>query len=115
MGLSVGLNTMMRALMAQQTALDTTSHNIANVNTPGYSRQRVNQVPIAPSDPSQAATPGNGVQTLGIQRIRDLFIDFQRRSDQGAASYYATKADSLGLTEAALNEPSGDGSLRQVL
>jgi flagellar hook-associated protein 1 len=115
MGLSVGLNTMMRALMAQQTALDTTSHNIANVNTPGYSRQRVVQVPVAPSDPTQVASPGNGVQTLGIQRIRDLFIDFQRRSDQGSASYYAAKSDVLQLAETTLNEPSGEGSLRQVL
>ena len=36
-----GLNTLLRGLQAQQQAIDTTSHNIANANTDGYSRQVV--------------------------------------------------------------------------
>ena len=35
-----GLETTLRGVLAQQQAIDTTSHNIANANTPGYSRQQ---------------------------------------------------------------------------
>ena len=38
-GTFVGLETALRALRAQQAAVDVTNHNIANANTPGYSRQ----------------------------------------------------------------------------
>ena len=37
-----GLNTVTRALIAQQQAVDVLNHNIANAATPGYSRQRAN-------------------------------------------------------------------------
>ena len=38
----MGLETARRGMFTQQTALHTTGHNIANANTPGYTRQRVN-------------------------------------------------------------------------
>ena len=41
-----GLETAKRGLVAQQTALSVVGHNIANANTLGYSRQRVNQTPL---------------------------------------------------------------------
>jgi flagellar hook-associated protein 1 FlgK len=39
MGLSIGLDIALQALRTQQIAVDVTSHNIANANTPGFSRQ----------------------------------------------------------------------------
>ena len=114
MALSVGLNTVMRALITQQQALDTASHNIANVNTPGYSRQRLRLASVGAANPSQPGLPGNGVQVLGTERIRDLFIDFQRRNQEQAAGYYSVQADSLKLVETSLGEP-GDSGLRQVM
>ena len=38
---SIGLNTGLKALLSARYMLDTIGHNIANANTPGYSRQRV--------------------------------------------------------------------------
>ena len=43
------IETSKRALFTQQAAINTTGHNIANANTPGYSRQRVNLVATRPS------------------------------------------------------------------
>ena len=48
------LGTALSGLMAFQRSLDTTSHNIANVNTDGYSRQRVNLVPDLQNLPAPA-------------------------------------------------------------
>ena len=41
MSISLGFNTAVRALITQQQALNTTAHNIANANTPGFSREDV--------------------------------------------------------------------------
>lgn len=114
MALSVGLNSVMRALLAQQQALDVASHNVANVNTPGYSRQRLRLASVSASNPSQPGLPGNGVQVIGTERIRNIFIDFQRRGQEQAAGYYAVKTDSLKLVETSLGEP-GESGLRQVM
>ena len=64
------------ALLTQQKAIDVTGHNIANVNTPGYSRQRVNMetntpIPFAPGQ------MGTGVNAVEIQRIYDSFLGVQ--------------------------------------
>ena len=64
--LSTGTN----ALLAFQRALATTSHNVANINTPGYSRQRVD---FATSDPAQMGfgTVGTGTRIADIRRVAD--------------------------------------------
>lgn len=64
--LSTGTN----ALLAFQRALATTSHNVANINTPGYSRQRVD---FTTADPAQMGygTVGNGTRIEDIRRVAD--------------------------------------------
>lgn len=66
------LNTGKSALFAFQRALTTTSHNIANVNTEGYSRQRVNFEAVSGGDGSLNYI-GGGVRVRNIQRIYDEF------------------------------------------
>ena len=63
-------------LQAFKTQLDTTSHNIANVNTDGYSRQRVGLTANTP-DFSGFGFTGNGVGVGSIQRITDEFLTSQ--------------------------------------
>lgn len=111
MGLSVALNTAMRALLAQQQAMDAVSHNVSNVNTPGYSRQRVRLSPVASADGTGV---GGGVSFDGVQRVRDLFVDFQMRQQKQGAGEAQARADSLNLVELALGEPSDNG-LRSVM
>lgn len=111
MALSVGLNTAMRALLTQQQAMDTVSHNIANLNTIGYTRQRAHLQSVPPAG---FPAVGGGVEVQQIERVRDLFLDLQMRTESSAEGSFRMQADSLALTELALNEPS-EGGLRNLL
>ncbi len=62
-----------RALLNEQAGIEVASHNISNVNTPGYSRQRVN-FETAPPLPSPWGPLGDGVRVQGITRAFDAFI-----------------------------------------
>lgn len=65
-------------LLAFRRSLDTTSHNIANVNTDGYSRQRVQIVTRTPEALSSGFV-GNGADVRTIERIYDQFVATQAR------------------------------------
>ena len=67
------LNNAVTGLLSFQRALSTTSHNISNVNTPGYSRQRVEFEANAPSFLGGSFF-GNGVHIEGVSRIYDQFL-----------------------------------------
>lgn len=111
MPISVGLNSAVRALLVHQQAMDAVAHNVANVNTPGYSRQRVHLGAVAPAGSSGV---GNGVELLGLERVRDLFVDYQLRAQSHGGGEFQARADSLGLVELAFGEPS-DAGLRAIL
>ncbi|MEW8500760.1 MAG: flagellar hook-associated protein FlgK, partial [Candidatus Thiodiazotropha taylori] len=72
-------------LVATRLALDTTGHNIANVNTDGYSRQRID---FATRLPSQSAVGfiGSGVDASEVRRQYDDFIAGQMRASSSVAS-----------------------------
>lgn len=115
MAISSGLDIAIRALMAQQHAVNTTSHNISNANTPGFSRQRVRLEAL----PGLAASPGlpsagGGVESLSVRRVRDVFVDYQIRVANHAAGRFEARAQSLQKAELVVNEPSDTG-LRAVL
>lgn len=115
MGMMITLDTAMRALLAQQAAVDTTSHNVANSATAGYSRQRVTMHAIPGSFVGDALPrPGMGVQVVNIDRVRDLFIDYQLRAQYQAAGQYDAQTESLQRLELVLSEP-GDSGLRASL
>lgn len=71
-----GLNIAYTGLLANNAALNTTSNNIANVQTEGYSRQKtVQQAASALQTFQTYGCAGAGVETLAIERIRDEFYD----------------------------------------
>lgn len=71
-----GLNIAYTGLLASNAALNTTSNNIANVQTVGYSRQQVLQQAASALQVFQTyGCAGAGVETLAIERIRDDFYD----------------------------------------
>jgi flagellar hook-associated protein 1 FlgK len=91
------LGTGLSSLRALQRALDTTAHNIANVSTPGYSRQRAE---FTTRQPSLVGTSwiGNGVNTSQVRRIYDQFLTSQSRSSSGNLARldaFATQAERL--------------------
>lgn len=110
-----GLEMAKKALSAQQSALYTTGHNIANANTDGYSRQRVNFQTSTPypsvgkNRPQIPGQVGTGVDAGHIERIRDEFLDKQYRSENSRAGYWSKQSDALKRMEELLNEPSDSG------
>lgn len=73
------LGTGLSSLRALQRALDTTSHNIANVSTPGYTRQRVD---FASRQPEMFGSNwiGTGVNATAVRRVYDEFLSTQVRN-----------------------------------
>jgi flagellar hook-associated protein 1 FlgK len=110
-----GLETTLRALLAQQAALDTTGHNISNANTEGYTRQTA---VLGASDALQVtdgtrqstiASIGTGVQIQAYNRIRDDFLDLQYRAQNMVLGQQSATANSLDEVETALAEPGQNG------
>jgi flagellar hook-associated protein 1 FlgK len=80
--MSVLLNNALTGLLTAQAGLRTTSNNTANVNTEGYSRQRVDQVAL-PGQTIGRVSIGNGVVVSGVDRIFDQFLVDQLRDATG--------------------------------
>lgn len=100
----VSLYTGLTAIRAAQTGLDTASHNVANVNTAGYTRQRVDLASRAPFY-SFAGPVGTGVDVAGIARTRDAFLDARFRTVTAESTWHGTTTELLTRTEAVLAEP----------
>ncbi|WP_144478054.1 flagellar hook-associated protein FlgK [Cytobacillus oceanisediminis] len=111
----MGLETARRGMFTQQSALHTTGHNIANANTPGYSRQRVNFAQTEPYPSASLNRPlipgqvGTGVKAESVQRVREGFLDTQYRSENNKLGYWENRAEALRKMEEILNEPSEEG------
>src|SRR5829696_635782 len=106
-----GLQTSLRGLLAQQRALDTTGHNIANASTVGYSRQEAVQ---GAAQGGAGAHIGSGVDVLAYRRIRDTFLDLQYRAQATRLGEEAGRAQGLDRAELALAEPSDNGINKQL-
>ena len=99
-GLIQGLETARRALLAHQAALNVTSNNLANVGTPGYSRQRPVLIPT-PSERTPDGIIGTGVKLDDIRRSRNYFVDLQIREEMGLAGKWSTRSETLSQVEKA--------------
>src|SRR5512137_1326100 len=104
-GLMQGLEIARRALLAHQSSLNVTGNNLANVATPGYTRQRAEMIP-SPSERTPEGILGTGVVMDGISRLRDVFLDTQIRDEMGLAGKWSARSDILNRVESVLNEPS---------
>jgi flagellar hook-associated protein 1 FlgK len=111
MGVStfVGIETALRGLRAQQQALEITGHNIANANTPGYTRESATLAASAPLQVAPGQLMGTGVDVTGYQRVRDTFLDVQLRAQTMLQGSSQATEDYLGQIEGVINEPSDTG------
>ncbi|MGB3160706.1 MAG: flagellar hook-associated protein FlgK [Carnobacterium sp.] len=108
------LNNATRGMNAQQSALQTTSHNVNNANTEGFSRQKVNMVAENPYTISGVGQLGTGVRISSIIRIVDPYVNKQLRNENSSLEMYKTKSDALGQLEAIFNEPSETGLNKSI-
>ena len=104
---SHGIEIGRRALQAQQASLNATGNNIANVNTPGFSRR---QVRLENAISSGQNGIGSGVDLEGVARQRSRFIDAQMRVQQQVLGRWEVLESAIGTIEAVFNEPAGAGS-----
>ena len=106
-----GINVASTALRAFQRGLDTVGHNVANVDTPGYSRQRVDLSAATPLDvrTGSAATLGMGVTVAGISRIKDAFLTVQRLDAAGDMGRLEGGQSQLKSVEGAFLDTDGAG------
>lgn len=94
-----------------QSTINTTSHNISNSNTVGYTRQRAKVVTSTPLSTGITGTGqmGTGAKVEAIERVRDTFIDYQVRSSNSKLGSVNIKNDILSQVEDIFNEPSDTG------
>lgn len=96
-----GLNIAYTGLLASNAAMNTTANNIANVQTDGYSRQRVVQQASRAIRVFQTyGCAGAGVDTLAIERVRDEFYDTKYWNNNANAGEYDIKQYYMNQIEA---------------
>jgi flagellar hook-associated protein 1 FlgK len=93
---------------AQQVIIQTAGHNIANVETDGYSRQRVELTP-SPEQHWTYGSVGTGVSITDITRARDSLLDDSYRNEASGAAASQLRHDLLSSVEGILGEPSDTG------
>ncbi|NLV22464.1 MAG: flagellar hook-associated protein FlgK [Syntrophomonadaceae bacterium] len=116
MSLFFGNNIALKGMMAQQAALNVALNNVANANTEGYSRQRVD---LQASNPISGIVYGeqlgSGVDVANIGRIRDEFLDYQLRTQTSELKAHTTVHDTLNNVEIVFNETARDIGLSSDL
>ncbi len=114
-----GLEITKRGLIAHQTSIQTTGHNVSNASNENYSRQRVNlesMDPIYEPSLNRSNSPGQlgqGVRISSIERIRDFFYDDQIIGTTEQKSFWDTKKQYFYQLEKIINEPL-ENTLREL-
>lgn len=106
-GLNTSLFIGVQALQTAQAALNTTSNNIANSNTPGYTRE----VPQFSENPETVVgnfVQGGGVSLTGVQSVRDELLNLQIQQQTSAQSSVDTQSTSLTQIQNYFSTTGGD-------
>jgi flagellar hook-associated protein 1 FlgK len=106
-GLSTSLLIGVQALEANQGALNATSNNIANANTPGYTRE-VAQFTETPVNQVNDQILGGGVSLTGLQSVRDELLNMQINQQTSAQSSVDTQSTSLQQVQTYFTTTGGD-------
>ncbi len=115
-GLQIGKS----GIFTQRKAMETTSHNIANANTEGYSRQSAVIAASKPymitslHTPVATAQVGSGSLVTQIQQFRDEFIDAKITKETSTLEWKTASDDLMKQIEAIINEP-GTATIRDEL
>lgn len=100
----MGLYVQREAILLAQKALDITGNNISNINTPGYTRQRLDICSLANSKNTRGyntsvALAGQGSAAIGVSQIRDRLIDKKVRVYSGDLCNVGIKLETLSDVE----------------
>jgi flagellar hook-associated protein 1 FlgK len=96
----LGLNTAYTGLQAAQAGINTSAHNISNVNTEGYSRQQaIGNADKALTTHASYGTMGTGVVVNSIEKIRDSYYDIKYRNNNSNVGAYEVYENYMQLIE----------------
>lgn len=116
MDLFATLNTAMLGMYTQQAAISVVSNNVANANTPGYTRESpviVSTPPISMNTLTQTGEPvsfGTGSEVTGIERIRNSFLDLQYRQSNASMNFWNEVNTQFQYIQQLFNMPASSGS-----
>ena len=100
-------------LQTSQNALNTTAHNMSNLDTVGYTRQQVMQSDMyyntIARDPAAISHKqiGQGVVYSKVRQVRDVFLDQAYRRESGRSAYYTASYETMSQVETILGEMHG--------
>lgn len=99
-------------LQASQNAINTTSHNLSNLHTPGYVRQQVVFADRSYETLSVGKVyynqSGRGVSVMDIRRVRDVLLDKAYRQESGREAFYESQAQVIEEIEGYFGELEGE-------
>jgi flagellar hook-associated protein 1 len=107
MSLTQALTSALSGLQVNQASIAMVAANVANADTPGYTRKVVNQV-------STGGSTSIGVRVSDIQREIDLYIQRQLRIENAGASYADTRARMYSQLQEVYGQPGSDTALESV-
>ena len=121
MSLMSGLYVGVSGLQTSQNSLNTTAHNLSNMDTEGFVRQQVltgdkvyNTIKNATTKTSPQQV-GLGVTYEKVRQVRDFFLDQAYRKENGRAAFYSTSYEALNEVEDLLNELNDDASFNHAM
>ncbi len=119
----MGFDIAKRGIMTAQKGLDISGQNLVNWDSDGYTRQRLEQVAVAPNvsatrySYNRAGLAGQGVEINGISQTRDKFLDKRFREENAETGYYDKVNNLLVDIESTIDElkVNGDSGIRYSL
>lgn len=106
--ISTAMGVGQRAMMNSQSALHTISHNIANKNTEGFSRQKTETFTNFPYGSGKLRI-GSGARAASIQRVNNPYLERQLANEKSNLGYLQGRAMGLGQLEQVYNEQANEG------
>ncbi len=102
-GLFGALSLANRSLQTQRNGTEIAGHNLANVNTPGYARQRV-AIETSLSVPTDLGNQGTGADAVGIYQLRDALLDRNIVSETSVRGSHESRQRALQFAQATLGQ-----------
>src|ERR1044071_8373425 len=103
LGLFGTLNLASRSLQTQMAGVEVAGQNLANVNTPGYSRQRV-MIESNVSIPVSVGMEGTGASAVSIQQVVDTLLNGQIQNQASQTGYWNSQQSALDTLQTSLGE-----------
>jgi len=103
------------ALRAQHKGMEVSGQNVANANTPGYTRQRADLESVVPAiAPGVEMSPGRGVEVDDVTRMKSEFYHTQKMQAGSHRAHWEMRKETLNGVEQVFKEPGEHGLGEQI-